>query len=192
MNMKKIAGAVWKAFCQASNQPKGIFGTLGGVVRLGDQAGGQMPPEFPIESVAMKPYQIAAAVTLTDKQHSGRTGYFDVAAGAVVTLPRAVGSGALFRFFCKTTITSNAMKIQVANADDVMQGNAIVAQDGGDTLVMFEAGSTADTLSGNGTTTGGIRGDFIEIEDVATGLFRVHAILSATSTEATPFSAAVS
>lgn len=147
--------------------------------------------QLPIQSIVLKPYRIAANITLTEAEHAGRTGYFDVAAGAVVTLPRATGSGAIFRFFCKTTITSNSMKIQVGNADDVLRGQALIAQDAADTAVVFETAATSDTLTGNGSTTGGITGDYVEIEDIAEGMFRVNAFLSGTGTEATPFSAAV-
>jgi hypothetical protein len=48
-----------------------------------------------------------------------------------------------------------------------------------------------DTITWNGTTTGGYVGDMIEIEDIASGLFQVKVLGKATGTEATPFSAAV-
>ncbi len=108
-----------------------------------------------------------------------------------VTLPAASGTGNCYYFHTKTTITSSAFIIQVANSSDVMQGVAQVAQDGGDTTVTFETASTADTMTMNGTTTGGLRGDYIELQDAATNLWRVNARLAATGTEATPFSAAV-
>ena len=44
----------------------------------------------------------------------------------------------------------------------------------------------------NGSTTGGIAGDIVELEDIATNLWSVKVLGSATGTEATPFSAAVS
>jgi hypothetical protein len=43
----------------------------------------------------------------------------------------------------------------------------------------------------NGTTTGGIAGSYVEIIDVATGVFFVRAALIGSGTVATPFSAAV-
>jgi DNA polymerase III gamma/tau subunit len=138
------------------------------------------------------PVSITAAVTLTPDKHAGRLLVFDNAAGATVTLPAASGSGHKYRFFVKTTVTSNSAKIQVANASDVMAGAALVAQDSGDTIVAFEAASTSDTITMNGTTTGGIKGDFFELEDAAENLWRVNGVMSGTGTEATPFSAAVS
>lgn len=151
---------------------------------------GNSPPELPFSGLTSGVYRIVAAITI-DETYSGKTGVFDIAAGVAVTLPRATGSGAIYKFFVKTTVTSVGDKIQVANTDDVMQGGAYVGQDGGDTIVMFETGSTSDTVTLNGTTTGGIVGDTIEIQDIAAGMFSVKAFLSATGTEATPFSAAV-
>ena len=60
--------------------------------------------------------------------------------------------------FVATTVTSNSYKIQVANGDDTMAGVAIVANDGGDTASIFETAATSDTITLNGTTTGGILG----------------------------------
>jgi len=191
MKLNKMVLALGAAFASMARQKPGCFGAIGGVLNIGDQEN-KAGPRMPIQSMWMQPYEITAAVAVTQADHAGRTGVFNVAAGAVVTLPRATGSGAQFSFFCRTTITSNAMKIQVANADDTISGVQLTAQDAADTLVAFETASTSDTWSGNGTTTGGIKGDWVTFEDVAPGLWRVLGIGSATGTEATPFSAAVS
>ena len=134
---------------------------------------------------------ITASETLTNGS-DGQTILLDAAAGLTVTLPAAVGSGWKAKFIVKTTVTSNNDVIQVANATDVMTGVAILGQDAADTVVLFETASTSDTITMNGSTKGGILGDCIEIEDIASGLFYVRMIGSATGTEATPFSAAVS
>jgi hypothetical protein len=72
-----------------------------------------------------------------------------------------------------------------------MTGVAISGQDAADTAVLFETAATSDTITLNGTTTGGIKGDRVEIEDIATNLYYVRVVGSATGTEATPFSATV-
>jgi hypothetical protein len=43
----------------------------------------------------------------------------------------------------------------------------------------------------DGSTKGGIKGDIIELEDIAADTWSVRVMGSATGTEATPFSAAV-
>lgn len=132
----------------------------------------------------------AATLAVTNEDHSGKTITLNRAGGIAVTLPAASGSGSLFRFVVGTTFTS-AGTIKVANASDTMCGNAIVAQDGGDTVVMFEAGATADTITMDGSTTGGLKGAIAICEDIAANLWFVHYVSAATGTEATPFSATV-
>lgn len=134
----------------------------------------------------------ASTLTITRDLHDLKTIVVNRAAGSTITLPAASGSGAKYRFFVLTTITSNALIIKVANASDTMEGHALQGADAGSTVNLWEAGGTTDTITLNGTTTGGIKGDMIEVEDVATNIFYVKVIGSATGTEATPFSATVS
>jgi hypothetical protein len=135
---------------------------------------------------------ITADATMTAAANAGRTMNLNVASGATVTLPAAAGTGNTYRFFVQTTVTSNNYIIQVANGDDTMSGVAVVANDGGDTASIFETAADSDTITLDGSTTGGILGGQIEIQDVATNKFRVLINQAATGTEATPFSAAVS
>lgn len=135
---------------------------------------------------------ITADATMTAAANAGRTMNLNVASGATVTLPAAAGTGNTYRFFVQTTVTSNDYIIQVANGDDTMSGVAVVANDGGDTASIFETAADSDTITLDGSTTGGILGGQIEIQDVATNKFRVLINQAATGTEATPFSAAVS
>jgi hypothetical protein len=134
----------------------------------------------------------ASTLTITRDLHDLKTIVVDRAAGSTITLPAATGSGARYRFFVLTTITSNSLTIKVANASDTIEGHAIQGADSGSTVNLWEAGGTSDTITLNGTTTGGIKGDMIEIEDIATNIFYVKIVGSATGIEATPFSATVS
>ena len=134
---------------------------------------------------------VTANVTLTSASHAGRTMNLNVASGATVTLPAASGTGNIYKFFVQTTVTSNDYIIQVANSSDTMSGMAIVANDGGDTASIFETAADTDTITMDGTTTGGILGAQVELQDVASNKFSVTVRTAATGTEATPFSAAV-
>ena len=138
------------------------------------------------------PVSVTASVTLTAASHAGRLMVFSIASGATVTLPAAAGRGDMYRFFVNTTVTSNSDIIKVANATDIMAGLAIQSQDGGNTVQAWETAADSDTITLNGSTTGGIKGDFVELIDVASGLWFVRIVGSATGTEATPFSATVS
>lgn len=133
----------------------------------------------------------AATLTITSASHSGRTVVLDRAAGQAVTLPAATGSGNTYKFFVATTITSNATTIKVVG-DDTMAGAAIVANDTDNSASVFETAATSDTISFNGSTTGGIKGATVELQDVAADLWSVRVVGAATGTEATPFSATVS
>lgn len=134
----------------------------------------------------------ASTLTVTAAAHANATIVLNRAAGTTVTLPAATGSGFRYRFVVGTTVTSNSDIIKVANASDTMTGNAIVASDNAaDAAIAFETAATSDTITLNGTTTGGIKGDYIELEDVASTLWAVKVVTSATGTEVTPFSATV-
>ena len=134
----------------------------------------------------------AATLTATAAAHGGKTILLDRAAGIAVTLPDATGSGVRFRFVVVTTITSNTTTIKVPDAANTMTGRAYVESDNAaDACIAFATAATDDTITLNGTTTGGIKGDIVEIEDIAADLWSVLVRTSATGTEATPFSATV-
>jgi hypothetical protein len=133
----------------------------------------------------------AAALTATEALHDNRIITVNKADGSTITLPAATGSGTLLRIVVGTTITSVGLVIQVVG-NDIMTGQAFVAADGGDTLVAFETAADSDTITMNGTTKGGIKGDMVELIDIAADTWLVKISASATGSEVTPFSAAVS
>ena len=130
----------------------------------------------------------AATAAVTPDDHSGRTVLLDRAAGQALTLPTATGSGNSYRFFVQTTITSNATTITAADATDVMAGMALVANDTNASASLFGTVAASDTISFNGSSTGGIRGTTVELQDVAEDLWSVRIVGAATGTEASPFS----
>lgn len=129
----------------------------------------------------------AATLALTADDHNGRIIPLSRAGGMTVTLPAATGSQARFKLRVDTTFTSSGI-VQVANASDVMNGFASV---GGGTAALFGTLPASDTLTMNGSTTGGLAGSIIELVDVATNKWEVVAKLVGSGTPATPFSAAV-
>jgi hypothetical protein len=133
----------------------------------------------------------ASGAVLNVAEHAAKPLTINLATGVAFTLPAAVGSGAEFRFVVGTTMSGGSTTIKVANASDVMNGFAIQAQDAGAAVQMFEAAAADDTITLNGTTTGGIRGDRISLIDIAPNVWAVEVISAGTGTEATPFSATV-
>lgn len=144
---------------------------------------------------------IAAGATKTlTNDDNGKTVKLDTAAGSVVTLPAATGSGAKFKFLVSVLATSNSHKIQVENATDFFVGLINGSRvDSGNAVLGFAAANSgtvatnSDTITLNRTTTGSVSvGEWIEVEDVATATFAVRGMLSATGAAfATPFTAAV-
>lgn len=135
---------------------------------------------------------VAASVTTSTlavtSDYNGQLIPLNRAGGMTVTLPAATGSQAVYRFVVGTTFTSNGV-IQVANATDTMNGLASV---GGGTASVFGTLPASDTITMNGSTTGGLAGSYIELVDVAAGDWIVRAALVGSGSPATPFSAAVS
>jgi hypothetical protein len=121
----------------------------------------------------------------------------NAAAGLTLILPAATGTGRRYDFFLGTTVTSNSVVIRVASATDWYAGQVFVSSDNAaDAAIAFETatgaiGSRSDTMTLNGTTTGGLAGDRVSIVDIGTGQWEVTGWLSGTGTEVSPFSAVV-
>lgn len=135
-----------------------------------------------------------ATLTVTADLHASKTIQLDTAAGSVCTLPAATGTGNKYRFVVTVVPTSNSHKVQVANATDVLGGGIINCDtDSANATLMFPTAATSDTVTLNGTTTGGLSiGDWVQIEDIKSGVFHVSGMVQGSGTVATPFSAAVS
>ena len=150
-----------------------------------------------------------SSVSLTVDTHAGRIVHNDAAGAVTYTLPATNANsdsaiagpgadlnnlsnvGAKFEIFNSITKTGDLV-VQVANATDVMIGGALFIDDTSDNVVGFETASTSDTITLNGTTTGGVTFAKIECTVIASGKWKVDVITGCTSTPATPFSAAVS
>jgi hypothetical protein len=110
------------------------------------------------------------------------------AAGIAVTLPAATGSGAIFVFDLIATVTSNTTTITAAGSD-LFLGNVLIVKTSTGALSGFTAdGATNHILTLNGTTTGGVIGDEVVLQDIAAGFWQINATLSGSGTIATPLS----
>ena len=128
---------------------------------------------------------VAAATTLTMQAHSGRIVY--VTGDRTITLPPATGSGAHF-----TIVGGSAAQSLTVDADgtDVFNGLVFVGGDDSTNVAEYFEATTQTQIATNGTTTGGEQvGNWFEMYDVASGIWWVRGMISATGTEATPFAA---
>jgi hypothetical protein len=85
------------------------------------------------------------------------------------------------------TATSVAITRDSHDMKDIVLNRA-----GGNAPTSFSAGSTADTISLNGTTTGGKKGDHFALTVVASNQWAAYGEIQATGASATPFVVSVS
>ncbi len=150
---------------------------------------------FPVQALgrmadlARRVVTLIATGSITEKLHEGRTCILTVAgAAATYTLPAATGGGARYRFVVGEVNTSGYVIKSVVGAD-VMQGTVIGASttdSATDAARTWRSGTTDDTFTLNGTTTGGVDiGDWVEFEDISATAWAVR------GSEASPFSDSV-
>lgn len=137
----------------------------------------------------------ATSLTITAATHGERVVTLShTAAASTVTLPAATGTGNKYTFIVAAVNTNNHV-VKVANATDVFAGNIITNSTGDapDLAQPWPTAADSDTITLNGTTTGGQAvGDWVEFIDYASGKFMVRGVTTSSGTEATPFSATVS
>ena len=151
-----------------------------------------------------------SSVSLTVATHSGRIVHNDAAGAVTYTLPATnanadsavAGPGAdlnnLSNVGAKFTIVSSITKtgsliVKVANANDIMTGMAtIVDTDTTDNMEGFMTAATSDTITLNGSTTGGVTHATIECVALSSTQWKVSVNTGGTGDLATPFSATVS
>lgn len=129
---------------------------------------------------------IAAGSTKTlTAADAGKIVLLDTLTGSVVTLPTSTGSGNTYKFLVSLANTSNSHIIKVGNATDTMVGFAI-SMSSTTGIGTDAATGTDDTLTMNGTTTGGQLGTYVECTDFVSGKYSVRAFCAASGTAAAP------
>ena len=150
-----------------------------------------------------------SSTSLTVASHAGRIVHNNAAGAVTYTLPAinansdsAVAGpgadlnnlsniGASFEIFASITKTADLV-VQVANSNDVMVGSAKFIDDSSDNMVGFETVAASDTITLNGSTTGGVTFAKITCTAISSTQWKVDVESGCTGTPATPFSAAVS
>ncbi len=150
-----------------------------------------------------------SSTSLTVASHAGRIVHNNAAGAVTYTLPAinansdsAVAGpgadlnnlsniGASFEIFVSITKTADLV-VQVANSNDVMVGSAKFIDDSSDNMVGFETVAASDTITLNGSTTGGVTFAKITCTAISSTQWKVDVESGCTGTPATPFSAAVS
>lgn len=151
---------------------------------------------FPITHIGSAHLTTLTVTTVLGKAEHANCLLLMGAAGAALTftLPAAVGSGNIFTFAVSVVNTSNYL-IKVADASDTMDGQIMTASIGDtpDLAQPWVTAAASDTITLNGTTTGGVGiGDWVQLIDIAENQWMVLGTTTTSGTEATPFSATVS
>ena len=134
------------------------------------------------------------ATTFTVEKHAGRLMLCAAAAAAItVTLPRATGSGDIYRVLNTVARTSGALTFKVdviptTNLMNVMVKSMDSTAVATDTSAWFMTNATQIAL--NITTTGGLGGDYFEFVDGAAGTWYVRGETRCSGDKATPLTAA--
>lgn len=123
-----------------------------------------------------------ATITLSQASHDGKT--IAMPAACAVTLPASTGSGSRFKLYQK--INATAVTITATAAD--LYGNAWYLSDNAAAAVIGFAAAGSTIITFDGSTKGGVKGATVELEDVATNLWIVRVMTTATGTEVTCFS----
>jgi hypothetical protein len=132
------------------------------------------------------PRKVYNAVTILTAADSGALCIWGAAAGYLYTLP-AAAIGLTFDFLVGETITSAAAKV-ITTSGDFLLGNFIQSTDGTYTSASHAAnGSTIVSWNGNGTTTGGLVGDWLRVTAISATQWYVYGMGRATGAEASPF-----
>lgn len=141
--------------------------------------------------VSARQVAVGDSLSATLATHDGKTLLLDAADGSELTLPAASGSGARFRVVVSTTVTSSASSIACAGTDEFHGVVYQIDTDTSDAIAAYPAltADNFDIISLNGTTTGGISGDWFELEDVASGVWAVVGYTNASGGVATPLAA---
>lgn len=135
----------------------------------------------------------ATSLAVTEALHDGKTIRMDhTAALSTLTLPAATGSGARIRCVVGA-VNVNSHKIQVTG-DDTMNGGVTMLDNDANAITGYAAIGGDDTITLNGTTTGGQVGDWVEFEDIVADKWTVrgHLVVPAGSNVADPFTNAAS
>lgn len=135
---------------------------------------------------------IAAGTTtlaLSPATHAGKIVTLSSTGGLTVTPPAATGTGNVYTFGVTTTLTGGSFTFdaKAGNASDLIFGSALTNKVGTGPTSYGTIAST-NLITWNGGTTGGIKGDWMQLIDLATNIWLVEIVGQQSGTVATPFS----
>lgn len=140
---------------------------------------------------ANAPVAVPAAtttLTMTQALHGGKVVTLASTGGLVITPPPATGTGTTYRIWVLTTISGGnvTLDFKAAAASDIALGMAFTYK--ATSFTSYITVANTNLVTWDGSTMGGIAGDFLEMTDMATNKWRIGIWGNQTGTIATPFS----
>ena len=131
----------------------------------------------------------SATLALTAASHDKKIITMNIAATTAVTLPEATGAGVKFTLVYLTTATGDHTITTADTTNAYYVGSAYLEDTTTELVGTFFPAATDDIITMNGSTTGGLIGQVVELTDVATDKWLVRMVAgNASATPATPFS----
>lgn len=155
----------------------GVIGTLTGNVT------GAIPV-LPAVAIAAA----TTTLTLSPATHAGKAILLSSTAGLAITPPAATGTLNVYGILFTATISGGNVTFdaKAGNASDVIKG-VIDTNKVGTGLTQYGTISNTNLITFDGTTRGGIAGDYFQLIDVATNLWIISGCGQQSGTIATPF-----
>ena len=130
----------------------------------------------------------ATLLTVTAAAHAGKVITLANTAPIAITLPAVTGTGNTYKFVVLAAATATASTINRATTADIMTGFVTALTTAAAGVVGYKTTATDNTISMNGTTSGGVVGDVWELTDIASGKWSVQGNTAPTGTTVTNFS----
>lgn len=130
----------------------------------------------------------ASSLAVTAAAHAGRMIYLDRAAGCAVALPAPTASGNRYEFFTKTNISGGSIVFDVFAAGGTYEGQTIPVHSTNGTSIGGYNANASNTLTANGGSMGGTRGDRYVFTDLEVGTYNVQAFIKLRGATSSPWS----
>lgn len=128
-------------------------------------------------------------LTLAPATHGGRLLLIASTGGLAITPPAATGTGNIYTFAVTTTISGGnfTFDAKAGNASDLIYDIANTNKVGTG-LTQYGTAANTNLITWDGSTKGGIAGDWLQLIDLATNMWLVQIVGQQSGTVASPFS----
>ena len=170
-----VWGAIFTSLADANNNLGAInvtsisIGTSGSEVTLA-----ATPAE--IDAKADRSAQVVSLTgtdAITQTEHESRVNIITGTTAATYTLPEATGSGDRYKFIFAEVNTNGTVFVTADTANCDIRGSLNILDADSNAQTAYPGNASDDTITLNGTTTGGQIGDWIEFVDIATDVWHV-------------------